>query len=104
MKCLDFENRVSLTQKNENLKEIIESLASDYKNREDFLGTPCSNTEIKTSEVCSGGYLVCAAGVGIVFIAAVIASVYAAVAGFSWAIGYNYDTIEVDSVIYKNIV
>jgi hypothetical protein len=108
MANLNFENRVSLTRKSEDLIKVVEDLSSNYQNRENFFCTPKNNSEIKTSEICTIG-AVCFAYMGFFAWAAAIA-VGAVLAGaWRWVMCKAevlpcYDYAMLDSVNYKNIV
>ena len=104
MNSLNFENRVSLTRKSENLAKIIEELSSSYEKRESFAAIKIL-PQLHTSEV----------GLAVVFvlIAAVIA--IGGVITMGWNITHcetefsgecfaYYPYATTDSVTYSNIV
>ncbi|MDR1181372.1 MAG: hypothetical protein LBL13_05295 [Bacteroidales bacterium] len=110
MTNLSLKNRVSLTRKSEDLIKVIEDLSSNYQNRENFFCMPQNNSEIKTSEICTIGFICVAYVAGLV--AAWLAGV-AVVYAFAGALQVGAckteflpcnDYAMVDSVIYKNVV
>jgi hypothetical protein len=108
----NFENRVSLSRKNEDFTKIVEDLSLDYRNRDDFL-QKYPNTRPYTSEVCSAG-AVCIAGaffaVG-AFVIIVAGVAYGVAAGVAAWVGCVYEVARssgcfanIDKVSYKNVV
>jgi hypothetical protein len=107
----NFKNRVSLTQKNRNLQKMIEELALNYKQREQFLEerSICDN---KTSEICTGPIFMCGALVLFVLVAGVVAG-FAVEASYlaseylaCWVEikGVDWCLSDVYNVDYKNII
>ena len=98
MNKLNFESRISLTRKNEELIKTVEELSSCYETREEFALKNSHLYAIRTSEIC--GPAVCVFGILVGVIAVAVA---AAIAWVKVLPENSYDEIS-DRSIYSDIV
>ena len=112
MNKLNFENRVSLSRKSDDLIPVIENLSSSYAKRVEFASknSHLFTTYSKTSEICGPGF--CAIPVAVFAYAyAVFVAIAAEAVGVVCDLGLwdcNFEMamvdIKVESVFYKNTV
>ena len=102
MNKLNFESRISLTRKNEELIKTVEELSSCYAKREEFLlKSPHKHLlAMHTSEICGPGVCVAALFVLAVAAVAVLAIALADVIGYQERMSYAMSDVS----IYSNIV
>ena len=96
-----FENRVSLSRKNEDIVKTVEELSSSYAKRLNFASKHLHDYPImRTSEIGVGGFFL---AVAVIAGAAVIAAF--AVIAAAQLLFWDGDDFQgrVDSIIYKNI-
>ena len=110
MKNSSFENRVSLTRKNENLIRTVEELSSCYAKREEFALKNSYAFPMHTSEIClpvgfcafviaAGAYVYAVAAAA----AAVVELVWFVLAAWTIASGESNNIAIADFTTYKNI-
>ena len=112
MNSLNFENRVFLTRKNEELIRIVEELSSCYAKREEFaLKNPHPHLHaLHTSEICAPGICFAAAAILVVLLAETVAVVHSIVGCWAKTVPCVYEEATdmmismVDIPIYRNIV
>jgi hypothetical protein len=107
MKTSNFENRVSLTQKNKRLSGVINEIASNYGKRESF----CK--QLNTTEICTNLFgspvATCVVAVGFIFTVGIVLTVWLGAGASNYAACHSEvlpcnDYAMVNSSLYKNIV